>query len=295
MNSRSSKKLAFLPLVLLLFPFLFVGCVSPSKTQHVSPTFPTFPFEGKIIFEFQEQSRGVTLLMWTESRGYAMGDQIKAELSTNGATLNVRVLGLGLGSAATAIDSARCAIFLGKMGGVHTLRFINGGASDNYRLETTADTGNLRASSQATFTLPYFDTWRRLPPDTIWFITQSLGQSRTSLWKFMTMDEYQSYVNDFFAQIEARGAKQFVPQEGYYPYQGFVPPWPDEQTVQGGITSIETPMNGGWNLVWGDIRFFHYAGNLAEITKLIDDKYALRSTQMFVNYYTVDGELYPHY
>ena len=251
-------------------------------------------------FKIQESKGDFSLYLYT-GKNYGSGTAIEASLSADDPqSLNVEIKYIynpDYPYFLAMSGPAGLTLELGRLDGEYELAFSYHGTFDRYRVVITHEKISV-GSDTASFTSPMHIEWLRLGPDVIWFNTFSLepGVIRAEDYVYLGKEDYQDYVNNFFAEIEASGARRFLPEEGYYPYSGFIPPWPERFIFKGDYTEVTNPdtPNVIWSEKWMDIRYYRFSGNIEEIIDLIDTNYELFSTQLYIALYDTEKQLYPY-
>jgi hypothetical protein len=271
---------------------------SPAPTTSL-PT-PQIPLEGKIVLGIIEKNGSFSISMRTEKM-YGYGNLLKYDLKPN----NSKSFRIDISyiycptwpTAPPATGPATNVVNLEKISGQYDIYFCYKDLIDSYQITFNDSEIRINAINNQ-FTSLIHEVWQRLPADTIWFNTFSVEPPviKTPGLNYMDKQAYQSYVNDFFSQIESFGAKRVMPLSGFYPYFGFIPPWPDKQIPQGDSVKITDPdePRAFWCMKWLDIRFYHYSGQIEDIVRFIESKYARQTTQMWVDFYNTEKRLYPY-
>lgn len=276
-------------IVLLAGLSFLASCNAPNESQistlpQEQDNIPKFPLEGKVILSFQETAGEFYVSMATEKIYGICNYRIKTELTiADSRELRIHISHVynpshpyGNPMFGPAIGS----VYLGKVEGAYRLTFSYDDMNDDYPLDISPEKINLYSySTSPQFTKPSHYSWHRLSPDTIWIITTEVGRWKLSdpNARLMGKQEYKQYVDNFFNEIEALGAKPFIPKEGYYPYWNFFSPSsiiPDDYTLV-------------------DIRYYKYNGSIDDIRTFIESKYANGTTQMWVKLYNTEREFYP--
>jgi hypothetical protein len=259
---------------------------------------PKLPLEGNITLRIQESMGNFSLHMSTQ-KDYGYGMVIESGLSTDNShslAIDIHYVYNPDHPYCYAMSGpAKASFNLGSISGAHTLSISYNSLVDVYQVTFDSDKISVTTISSS-FTVPLHEVCLRLSPDVIWFNTSCLEPSviRSEDYVYLNREDYESYVNDFFAQIEALGAQRFVPEEGYYPYSGFIPPWPDRHTIEGDYTKILNPDDPSsfWSYKWMDNRFYHFSGNVGEIIDIIKNKYEPFSSQLHIHFYNTEKQLY---
>jgi hypothetical protein len=238
---------------------------SPITTQATS-------LDTNIIFALEEVNGQVILKMRTEKIYGCANYSIDAHLNRPSLQgLKVVIKGIYRPEMClNMIGPAYLDINLGQPDGMYDLTFVYEEMQDRYHLTTSPDRLTVQAI-EAQFTWPKYETWLRLPPDSVWFIASAYPWNEQITPIAVDRSAYEAEVEQFFATVEALGAAPFTPSEGIYTNRRFAPPWPSWWQWKWDIVQMPLDDYRWRELQWPDIRYYHYSGPLAKLQALVQN------------------------
>jgi hypothetical protein len=233
------------------------------------------PLDSELNFEFEEAEGQFTLKLRTQ-RIYAVhNNEINASLTRP----DFRTLWIDVDGIVECImcletkGPARKDVDLGGLTGEYRLVFSYLAQNDSYRLDVTPEEVTLTPGKALSLTHAVHLSWRRLPAEAIWVVVHDrVAYLGDGVWKPLNRSVYEEQAGQFFQELEALGAKQFIPDEGYYTNFLFIPPWETwhEPKPDGDWVTIPLAENRWYEFRWPDIRYYQYDGDWTQVKTLID-------------------------
>ncbi len=266
------------------------------NVKAVLPDFPqqTLPLESNIVLGLSEVGGEFILEMRTDKLYGTLNYQVVTDLvrkevtTTKQISLEVHISGVlepAMGPA--AIGPATAQVDLGELSGTYTISFIYEQMVDRYRLSVSPYSAILRPVTNR-FTWPRYTTWRRLPEDAVWFVVQAQTVDKRGRPIDVNPDAFQEKADAFYDDIEALGARPFVPRKGVYANQNFIPPWPDWQIPDRGFVQVPVSEDRAYLFTWPDIRYYHFDGALRELEAVIETHCV---DEVLISGYTQAGDI----
>jgi len=182
------------------------------------------------------------------------------------------------------VAPARGEAALGALEGTYTLRWRYGDLQDVYQVTVTPDAVSVQPE-QTQFTWPQYETWQRLPADTIWFV---MAQNPELPRDDQARAALAAETSRFFAAVEALGAEPFNPAEGIYSQRLFIPPWPGWLREGQGCTWLRVDIWKDYCVIWPVVRYYHYTGPLEPLRALVQPY--TRNSPILLGSYLWTGE-----
>ena len=257
----------------------FIGADWPAKTV---------PLDSNLFFAFEEAGGEVALKVRTEKIYGCCNFEIDAEFSQpSQERLEIAISGIYHPEIClTVLGPATLEVNLGALDGKYELDFTYEKLKDHHRLTVSPEHIALRPGNVA-FTWSQYERWLRLPPDTVWFVTEAPIVDRSGTPVAVDRLAYDLTAEAFFAAVEDLGAEPFTPIEGVYSNRRFIPPWPSWSQPHKGYTQIPIDDRSFHSFKWPHIRYYHYTGPITRLAELLREYY----TEVFwVTGYTWDGK-----